>query len=241
MPLQKRGTGSTVKKKLPYRQLLQIYTATLLVSNDLAENIDPNVARGRYIQYHRVIVSSTVESAQYIACHMYEIPKVNINNNNINNNENMFQEFEAKGDEEFFLVKYWSKADPPMVVMNQRGINDSSQINMNSTTLSNDIEESYSHSTNEFSLLAYNLAKSQHKDGQEWKLLKKVFDVGKQLSWDLYNFEDEIKEREAVFLKQGYVDENSKRQKDKLRLLLRICGGFTSDDPKQQLAKIESI
>ena len=33
--------------------------------------------------------------------------------------------FEATGDEQFFLVEYWSRADPPMVVLHQLPISES--------------------------------------------------------------------------------------------------------------------
>ena len=232
-----------------YHQLLQVYTAMPLTSDWLAINIDPCSASERYIQYHRAIVSSIIESAQYIACHLYCTPQMERNDDS-NDAENTIEyEFEAVGDEEFFLVKYWSLADPPMVILNQQHKYNSGYITMGSTTLANDIEESYAHSTNDFSILAFHsLAKLQHKDSKEWKLLQQLLDNGQNLKWDLYNFDNELEKmkHDAVALskqKRSHweLNEYIEKQKHKLQMLLRICGGFTSDDPQQQDEKIESL
>eukprot|EP01083_Nonionella_stella_P045259 121620_1 len=90
------------------------------------------------MQYYRLIAQSLTTSAQHIACHMYHIDELTSNTVTISEDDEdddgkedeKNQEFmaEATGQEEFFLVDFWCKADPPLVLLNQHPLRASSQI-----------------------------------------------------------------------------------------------------------------
>ena len=116
---------------------------------------------------------------------------------------------ETTGDEEFFLVKYWASTETQMVaLMNQRPI-------ATTTTAAN---------TSTFSLQSMNLDRSDPFGAKEWKLFRER--MKRARDWKLYNFDQNRSKRQAQI------------QKKKLRLLMRICGGFTSSDPDQQDAQL---
>ena len=52
------------------------------------------------------------------------------------------------------------------------------------------------------------------------------------MKWNLYDFESEIAARQEMLNSQGIIDENETSQKEKLRLLLLICGAFALDNEK---------
>ena len=58
----------------------------------------------------------------------------------------------------------------------------------------------------------------------------------KNLKLDLYNFDDINKARRHVQNDEKLAKED---QKEKLRLLLRICGGFKSNDSKLQAQRVD--
>ena len=253
-----QGAGSLVFLKsflrYMYRQLIQLYTAHTLVDNLISMDVD---RKGTRIQYHMVIAESMIESAPQIACHMYEIPKMNENvaaAQNDENKENQGDEEdgdenkddekeqmldETRGDEEFFLVKHWAQAKSPMVLMNQRPIIEANSLNMALTTLEEDTAQNNEEST--FSLLAMNLDSSDSFGAMEWKKFREVMSKMGNLAWDLYNFEEDRKERLQQLRQQGFANETIQKQKQKLGLLLRICGGFISKDAATQEVQLNAL
>eukprot|EP01083_Nonionella_stella_P045258 121618_1 len=93
------------------------------------------------MQYYRLTAQSLTTSAQHIACHMYHIDELTSNevviveedkdnDDDDGKEDEKHQEFiaEATGQEEFFLVDFWCKADPPLVLLNQYPLRASSHI-----------------------------------------------------------------------------------------------------------------
>ncbi|ETO22965.1 hypothetical protein RFI_14218 [Reticulomyxa filosa] len=132
---------------------------------------------------------------------------------------------ESSGTEEFFLVKAWREADPPMVLLNQRQIQWDKPIE-------DDLKIT---SDQTLSLLAMNLDKNKHAHAKEWRLLRSIY------HWDLHNFEEDVNKKEAMVQLQGVYHENQDDQFKKLRLLLDICGGFKSADPQVRQREVENL
>ncbi|ETO18906.1 hypothetical protein RFI_18336, partial [Reticulomyxa filosa] len=96
-----------------YRQLVQVYNF-LYVKNEHVPK-----PKKKAIPLHEMIVYSLTKSSNWIACDMFISQAAD--------NESKEREFnrdltEATGKEEFFLVKEWKKADPPIVLLNQMPI-----------------------------------------------------------------------------------------------------------------------
>ena len=235
-----RGAGSIVFLKsflrYMYRQLIQLYTA-FWVKN---ENSFPMDGRRKFIQYHKVIAESMIQSAPHIACHMYDIPKIATERAGLADDDEKNMD-ESTGDEVFFLVEFWANATNPMVLMNQRPIKEAKMLKMDATTLEKDLENAEEKNESTFSLLAMNLDKSNSYGAQQWKLYRQVMKQAKSLHWKLYNFEEDQNERLQQLKEQGFANETASKQKEKLQLLMRICGGFTSADPKKQEDQLDKL
>eukprot|EP01084_Bolivina_argentea_P287280 492930_1 len=92
---------------------------------------------------------------------------------------------------------------------------------------------------NSYSVLAYNLDQNQSVEGKELTFIKNALQQRKS-KFDFYNFADDKNERDQAFKSKKYrVDEN--KQKQKLTLLLKLCGGFQTNHDKKRLKKVEDI
>ena len=91
------------------------------VSAENGESIHANRKHGflGYIQYHKVFAHSIITAANHIACHMYEMPAIENPRRTAQIEEKVIQNEEVM---KIFLVDFWSKADPPLAVLNQHGL-----------------------------------------------------------------------------------------------------------------------
>eukprot|EP01084_Bolivina_argentea_P253529 425896_1 len=190
-------------------------------------------------QYHRLIAASLTELGKQIAGNMY--------------NTISMQQIEEKDDDDiiaetndignFFLFDYWLKSDSPLVLLNQYPLRASvkhtpkKDLDENKGDVKLDIDDAKQKEQVfgcEYTLLSYDLSKTNSGDAKEWKVIGTAFK--KFVSWDVYNFsKDQNQQNQSVY---GGFEE---KQKQKLSLLLRLCGGFESPNPNKQRNKVDEL
>eukprot|EP01084_Bolivina_argentea_P129429 228602_1 len=147
------------------------------------------------------------------------------------NSEFNTQRDETKGDETFSLVNEWSRADPPIVFLNASHI-----VKISKPSLKTDLDFELKNGEQSYTLLCSDLDECKHPDAEEWKLVQKIMletNPMQHLKWDLYNFkkEDEIRRQNV---KRGELKPDTmEKQKIKLRLILKLCGGYKNYDKKK--------
>ncbi|ETN98044.1 hypothetical protein RFI_39479 [Reticulomyxa filosa] len=197
-----------------YRQLVQVYNF-LTSKTKTSPSQSQSTAHCPFARNDRQLAGAIRE---HIACDMYQ----RLDEDKADEDEKYVVD-ESRGDEEFFLVKVWKKADPPMVLLNQIPISESIQVHMHKTTLVQDLQ--LTQMDNSLSLLSMNLDKNLHAHAQEWRLLRRLY------KWDLYNFEEDLIKKQNSVKQVGVYQEDMTDQAKKLHLLLQICGGFKFNRP----------
>ena len=230
-----------------YRQLIQLYSADVLVKNELAVPMPGSgrkmifFATNRWVQYHTAIMESLLISAPHFACRFYEIPWVLLQDNgDMSHHEDTDlsdgdyghdsrKMDETTGEEEFFLVKYWAQSSTPMVLLNQQLVPQRHFLSITAGSILVDLRAAAKANVATYSLLTMGLSDSDSFGAKEWKFLSDTMQTGTRLDLDIYNFEEDTKGRTAL------------QQKLKLKLLLRICGGFACPDPDAQERQLQKL
>ncbi|ETO06500.1 hypothetical protein RFI_30892, partial [Reticulomyxa filosa] len=109
------------------------------------------------------------------------------------------------------------------------------QLHMELTTLENDLKQAETEMDHSLSLLSINLNNNKHEDATFWRLVRQ------QYAWKLYNFEDDLERKRVVLQSQGIYSEDRDAQKEKLFLLLQICGGFERDDETEKWRQVDRV
>eukprot|EP01083_Nonionella_stella_P288237 980901_1 len=132
---------------------------------------------------------------------------------------------ETKGNVVFFLLNECSQADPPIVLLHASHTGSIARPQLRS-----DLQFELESSEHAFTLLCSNLEECKHPHSEEWKLLQKnsseLFPVSMPL-WDVYNFKQLTREVRRQNAHRGALHPDSvEKQKIKLRLILKLCGGY---------------
>lgn len=130
----------------------------------------------------------------------------------------------------------WSKADPPIAFLNASPFTGF----INVPNLRVDLENaSGDNNENSFTLLSSNLDDCTSEDAAEWKYWREVEKQLHKEDFSLYDWRKEDKEErtgtasEPIILDEATIEkqrqDHAKQQKDKLWLLLKLCGGFKKE------------
>eukprot|EP01083_Nonionella_stella_P088349 246159_1 len=146
------------------------------------------------------------------------------------------QKDETRGNETFSLVNEWSQADPPIVFLNASHI-----VSITKPTLKTDLQFELENGEQSFTLLCSNLDDCKHAHSEEWKYFQKIMTEPsmEKLKWDLYNFKQEDEIRRQNVQKGKLHADSVEKQKIKLRLILKLCGGYKRyDKGKEKMVPI---
>eukprot|EP01084_Bolivina_argentea_P161759 281555_1 len=173
----------------------------------MAVDVAGKFRKRKFVQYHKIIASSFARIAQHFACSKYD--KINFNASNIDEKNNVYEKSENK---QFHLVREWKNADPPIVLLNAPYLT-----HISAPNLFLDFSFQLQNSSNSYTLLCNNLDKCKHSDAAQWKLVQKIMQTAKlkNAEWGLFNFQKSVTQK-------NQIDD----QKSKIRLILKVCGGF---------------
>eukprot|EP01084_Bolivina_argentea_P277398 473562_1 len=91
-----------------------------------------------------------------------------------------------------------------------------------------------------FSLLSYRLSDNESLDAREWQFINKALKQNYGQELDVYNFADDKNDRDKAMSNNQYGEDETKQRK-KLELLMKLCGGFKSHLPNEQKREIETL
>ncbi|ETO02399.1 hypothetical protein RFI_35037, partial [Reticulomyxa filosa] len=80
-----------------------------------------------------------------------------------------------------------------------------------------------------------NVDKNQHEHAKVWRYIKQLH------KWEIYNFEQELEKKTSFAKNNSVYFENEEAQFKKLDLLLRICGGYQTNDENKRKIKVEQL
>ena len=203
-----------------YLQFVRLWGATALRCNGAAVNVGAKSIFGatpKYIQYHEILARSIASFAPYFGCQIYHVPKIDLKSHDIIESVGTidYSRIDSSQDEQSFIVcEKCFKADPPLVILNQHTMHfDEGKDNTSLQQVELDTQYAIHQSESSLSLFSPNLAALETGDSHDWQL---HFRLTSPLSV-ADNFEDDI---------MLHPSARDRRQRKRLELILRACGGY---------------